>query len=155
MPWAAKQLLRDADRRDVWVVPNAEHRASRSFDDPEHGTYVPRWGSLALLRVAVQAQAVGLHAIDVILRDVAGMPLEQVLIETCVEDVLAAVHAGDLDSAQTALLADRGPYTVEAVELRSSEGARVVVSRYGGFDETNEEPERALLAAAKSLLHIS
>lgn len=156
MAWSTQQLVRDASRQAMWAVPNAEHRPPRTFDDPEHGTFVPRWGTLALLKLAVQGRAVDLTPVRIVLRDVARMPLSPEVDEELNETLVDALRRGDLNRAQAVLQdGERAPYDVVEVHLVAEDGARLVVGRYGGFDITEDEPVDALLDAARSILSIS
>lgn len=156
------QLLRDADRKEFWYVNNDSHRAPRTFDDMAGGKhFAPRWGSLALLQLAVQARAVHLEPQRVDLRDVSRLPLPSDLADARSEAIVDALKEDDLDAAQALLEGPGGPYVVLAVELESEDGAQIVVERFGGFEvterqsEQTDEPVQALLSAATRLLSIS
>lgn len=155
------QLLRDADRKEFWYVSNDSHLAPRAFDDKAGGKhFAPRWGSLALLQLAVQARAVHLEPRRVELRDVSRLPLAGEIAESANEAIVEALQAGDLDTAQSLLEGPGGPYVVLSVELES-EDTQIVVERFGGFEVTErapvrtDEPLRALVSAASTLLSIS
>ena len=155
MVWQAMQLVRDADRTKLWYVSNDSHLAPRAFDDKVHGRFVPRWGSVALLQLAVQARSVHLEPVRVELRDVALLPLPQEIAEAVNESVVEALQAGNVEEAQDLLEGPGGPYVVMSVELESDDGAQIVVERYGGFEVTEDEPIPALVTAAETLLSIS
>lgn len=156
------QLLRDADRKEFWYVSNESHRAPRTFDDKAGGKhFAPRWGSLALLQLAVQARAVHLEPVRVELRDVSRLRLPDEIADSVNEAIVEALRAGELDTAQSLLEGPGGPYVVLSVELESEDGAQIVVERFGGFEVTErapvqtDEPLRALVSAASKLLSIS
>lgn len=155
MTWQSWQLVRDANRTCVRHERNDYHLAPRTFDDKQRGVYVPRWGSVALLKLAVQAQAVDLEPVRVSLRDVSMLPLPSETADDANEAIVAALRASDLQAAQGLLDGPGGPYVVLSVELESLDGARVVVERFGGFEATEDEPIPALLRAAESILSIS
>lgn len=155
MGWETKQLLRDAARTSFRAVANVDHRPSRAFDDPAEGTFAPRWGTSALLKLAVQAQAVHLVPTGVELRDVGRHPLPPELQEQRSELLVAALLSEDLEGAQRLLQGERGPYEVVTVTLLSDDGAEVAVGRFGRFDASQEEPVEALVHAAESILSIS
>jgi hypothetical protein len=155
MAWATKQLIRDAARQSFWAVPNTEHRPARTFDDPQAGQFVPRWGSAALLKLAVQAQAVHLVPVRVDLRDVAKQPLSPEHEQLQSELLVSALRTGDLVAAQAHLHGERGPYAVVSVTLMADDGTEFAVGRYGTFDTSEDEPTDALVHAAESILSIS
>ncbi|GAA2895167.1 hypothetical protein [Microbacterium esteraromaticum] len=155
MAWQAMQLMRDAERTELWYVSNDSHLAPRAFDDKVHGNFVPRWGSTALLHLAIQARVVHLNPKRVELRDVSLMPLDHEIAERASESIVEALRSDDLDAAEYLLDGPGGPYVVMSVELESEDGARVVVERYGGFEVTEDEPIPALVSAARTLLSIS
>ncbi|MCD2498516.1 hypothetical protein [Microbacterium nymphoidis] len=136
-------------------MSNDSHLAPRTFDDKAHGNFVPRWGSTALLHLAIQARAVHLDPMRVELRDVALMPMDHEIAEQASERIVEALRSGDLDAAEDLLDGPGGPYVVMSVELESADGARVVVERYGGFEVTEDEPIPAFVSAARTLLSIS
>ena len=155
MAWLTRQLLRDADRTHVWDVPNDAHEAPRTFDDPSKGAFVPRWGSVALLTLAVQSRAVGLDPSDVALRDSSGLPLQEEDGNSARERVVAALREGDLHAALGHLEGPGGPYTVLDVELSAPDGARIQVGRFGWYEISKDQPATALLSAASDILSIS
>ena len=153
--WNTLQLMRDANKRTVWAVPNADHLPPRSFDEPASGHYVPRWGTVALLKLAAQAKHVGLTVTDVTFRDTAQLPLLPEEAEHLSEEMVAALRAEDFDWAQRLLEGDRGPYTVVGVHLLAEDGGRFVVGRFGGVEVSDDEPVSPLVAAAESILNLS
>jgi hypothetical protein len=155
MAWLTQQLVRDAARSRFWAVDNRAHLPSFDFEEPDRDEYVPRWGTVALLRLGSVAREVGLTPMEVVIRDRAKLPLPDDLEEEQSERIVDALRDGDLQRAHDLLEGERGPYMVMSLTLMDAAGVRWRVGRFGGFDVSSDGTADPLLKVADSILSIS
>lgn len=155
MAWLTQQLVRDAARSHFRAVDNKGNLPSFDFEEPDRDEYVPRWGTVALLRLGAVAREVGLTPMEVVIRDKAKQPLPDELEEQQSERIVDALRDGDLQRAHDLLEGERGPYVVMSLTLMDVAGARWRVGRFGGFDVSSDGTAEPLVKVADAILSIS
>lgn len=152
-----KQLVVEPETHAISAVDNSERRDAADFEDDNHGRYVPRLGSVDLMRLAASASKFGYHLVGVSLRDRAMHPLPQHDEENIVEDLVPTLRAGKLADAQRLLRGGRGPMSIVSVELAGeANDDDVLIGRMGTFSATSPTLSfDALVKPAWEKLHLS
>lgn len=155
MPNVAQQLVVNLYDRSIRAVDNLSDRDPETFDRPELGVMVPRFGTQALLLLAAHADDYGYTVLHVGLLDRSMTPLlpEE---EERIEDVLLdELRSGNLAAAQGLLFGERGPFTAISLELVSARNEQVHVGWLGDLRVDSDAPVRELLVPAWTGLHLA
>lgn len=149
-----KQLLVNSKTHDVSVVDNAHAADALDF---EHAKFMaPRLGSADLCRLGASADHFGFEVIGVTLRDRTLHPLPEQAEDELVEDVVAAMKAGQTKIISDLLHGDRGPYVIVAVVLMDEHtGEDVEIGRMGSYQASTDEPFEKLVRPAFTELQLS
>ena len=157
MPHATlKQLVVETVSQSISAVDNAESKDAAAFEDTTTGRYVPRLGSVDLMRLAAGASKFGYRLVGVTLRDRTMHLLPQEDEEHIVEDLVPALREGNFTAAQNLLRGRRGPMSVVSVELAGEkDDDDVLIGHMGTFSSTSPSSFDALIKPAWEKLHLS
>lgn len=151
-----KQLVVETGNHSLTAVDNADSKDVDAFENVAAGRYVPRLGSVDLMRLAAGASRFGYYLVGVTIRDRAMHALPDADEERIVEDLVPALREGDFAAAQSLLRGERGPMSVVSVELAGDkDDDDVHVGRMGTFTSTSDSSFEKLMKPAWEKLHLS
>jgi len=150
-----QQLVVDMRSHKIRAIDNLANENPVSFDQPEKGQVVPRFGAISMLRFAAGARQWGYLVSGVGLRDSHG---DNVTIEDedpIREALVEALRHGEADVAQELLMKDRGPFYLGSVSLIGPLDQDINVGELGTLDSQDDEVVENLIAPAWSTLRLN
>ncbi|PPH96039.1 hypothetical protein C5C56_15525 [Rathayibacter sp. AY1D1] len=155
MPSVVQQLVINLSDHSISAVDNSFDQNPETFDQPDLGVMVPRFGTQALLLLAAHADEYGYTVLHVGLLDCSMTPLLPDEEEGLEDVLLDALRAGDLAAARNLLFGERGPLTAISLELVSARNEQVHVGWLGDLRLDSDAPVQELLVPAWSGLHLA
>jgi hypothetical protein len=125
------QLLVNSAGALLSPTPRSPRDAPGGYEHPERDEFVPKLGSLDLLRLAFFAHSQDIEVLGFDVRDRALEPLPQAVIDDVNDKLAASMRNKDEGSARQALHGPGGPYSIVAIELEGPSFESVWVARLG------------------------
>ncbi|MBG0719245.1 hypothetical protein G3N18_14475 [Microbacterium sp. 2C] len=154
MSSGVQQLVVDVHDRSIQAVDNPADLDPETFDQPDKGVMIPRFGTQALLLLASRAVDYGYTLLHVGLLDRSMTPLSIDEEERVEDELVESLRSGDLANARRVMTGARGPLTPVSLELMSAHNEPVHVGWLGDLRVESCAPVRDLLIPAWNGLHL-